>query len=68
MMLKKNNSFKALKINPADNVATALTDIAGGKEADAVSESKVPEMVRGAVAGAGRSSLPKIRKRTRRSL
>lgn len=38
MTLKKNNSAKALKINPADNVATALTDIAGGEEAEVVSE------------------------------
>jgi altronate dehydratase small subunit len=38
MMSQKNNSAKALRINPADNVAIALTDIAAGEEADVVSE------------------------------
>lgn len=38
MTLKTNSSFRALKINLADNVATALVDIAKGGEADIVSE------------------------------
>jgi altronate dehydratase len=38
MTFKTNSSFRALKINPADNVATALVEIAEGGEADVVSE------------------------------
>ena len=38
MTLKTNSSFRALKINPEDNVATALVDIAEGGAADIVSE------------------------------
>ena len=37
-MLKMNDSGKALKINPKDNVATALGEIAMGAEADVMSE------------------------------
>ncbi len=38
MTLKQNHPFKALKINSADNVATALTDIPEGEEASVLSD------------------------------
>lgn len=38
MKLKMNDLGKALKINPKDNVATALAEIAKGEEVDVVSE------------------------------
>lgn len=37
-MSQRNSSAKALKINPADNVAVALTEIAAGEEADVAFE------------------------------
>ena len=36
--MRMNDSGKVLKINPIDNVATALDEIAMGEEADVVSE------------------------------